>query len=185
VLEAEENLARAKGTTGVQFDLFAQYGISQSGESIGNVYQDPIRSQLIRLEMDVPLIDWGRAKSRKKTAIANLKLTEYQVEQDKLNFEQEVITDVRNFTMLRQQVATRKRSDEIAQRAYNISYQLYLIGKISITDLNQSLASKDSAKQNYIQSLRDFWISYFQLRYQTLYDFENTQLLVNDIQQGK
>jgi len=185
VLEAEQNLALAKGTTGVQFDLFAQYGISQSGSDIGNVYQDPISSQLIRLEMDVPIIDWGRAKARKKTASANLRLTEYAVEQDKLNFEQEVVTDVRNFTMLRQQVSARKRSDEIAQRAYNISYQLYLIGKISITDLNQSLASKDSAKFNYIQSLRDFWASYFRLRFQTLYDFDNSQLLVNDIQPGK
>ena len=185
VLEAEQNLAFAKGTTGVQFDLVAQYGISQSGSEIGNVYQDPIQSQLVRLDMNVPIIDWGRAKSRKKTASANLKLTEYQAEQDKLNFEQQVLTDVRNFTMLRQQVSARKRSDEIAQRAYNISYQLYLIGKISITALNQSLASKDLAKRNYTQSLRDFWTSYFQLRFQTLYDFENNQLLVNDIEVGK
>lgn len=185
VLEAQQELARAKGTTGVQFDLFAQYGLSQSGTQLSSVYQDPISSQLFRLEMDVPIIDWGRAKSRKKTASANLRLTEYQVEQDKLNFEQQVITDVRNFIMLRQQVASRKRSDEIALQAYNISYQLYLIGKISITDLNQSFASKDSAKLNYIQSLRDFWTSYFQLRFQTLYDFEKNQLLVKDIELGK
>lgn len=185
VLEAEQELARAKGTTGVQFDLFAQYGVSQSGTDIGNVYQDPISSQLIRLEMDVPIIDWGRARSRKKTATANLKLTEYQTEQDRLNFEQEVLTDVRNFVMLRKQVEARKKSDEIAQEAYNIAYQLYLIGKISITDLNQSLASKDNAKQNYIQSLRDFWTAYFQLRFQTLYDFQTNSLLVKDIEEGR
>jgi outer membrane protein TolC len=185
VLEAEQELARAKGTTGVQFDLFAQYGVSQRGASIGNVYDDPISSQLVRLEMDVPIIDWGRAKSRKKRATANLTLTEYQVDQDKLVFEQEVVTDVRNFTMLRKQVAARKKSDEIALQAYNIAYQLYLIGKISVTDLNQSLASKDSAKRAYIQSLRDFWTSYFMLRFQTLYDFENDDLLLKDVQPGK
>ncbi len=185
VLVAEQELARAKGTTGVQFDLFAQYGLSNRGQTIGEVYKDPENSQLVRLQMNVPIIDWGRARSRKKTAEANLKLTEYQVEQDELTFEQEVYTQVRNFTMLRKQVVARKRSDEIAQQAYNISYQLYLIGKISITDLNQSLASKDQAKQGYIQSLRDFWTAYFQLRQLTLYDFENNSLLAKDIDPGK
>ena len=83
--------------------------------------------------------------------------------------------------MLREQVKAREKSDDIAQRAYSISYQLYLIGKISITDLNQSLASKDEAKQRYIQSLRDFWVAYFQLRQKTLYDFENSDLLLREL----
>lgn len=185
VLVAEQGLARAKGTTGVQFDLFGQYGLSNRGMSIGDVYQNPQNSQLVRLQMNVPILDWGRAKSTKKSAEAFLRLTEYQVEQDELTFEQEVLTQVRNFTLLRKQVTARKKSDEIAQQAYNIAYQLYLIGKIPITELNQSLASKDQAKQRYIQSLRDFWTSYFQLRQFTLYDFEKDSLLVRDIDPGR
>jgi outer membrane protein TolC len=84
--------------------------------------------------------------------------------------------------MLREQLRARIISDEIANRAYNISKELFLIGKISITDLNQALAAKDLAKQNYVATLRDFWESYYQLREKTLYDFENDQLLVKDIQ---
>ena len=73
-------------------------------------------------------------------------------------------------------------ADEIADKAYNISKELFLIGKISITDLNQALASKDMAKQSYVSTLRDFWTAYYQLREKTLYDFENSQLLVRDLQ---
>lgn len=181
VLEGQQELARAKGATGVNMTLFAQYGLSNSGGSISDVYSDPVNSQLVRLELDVPLVDWGRQKSRRKTAEANLRFVEYQVAQDMLDFEQDILTQVRNFNMLREQVKAREKSDDIAQRAYSISYQLYLIGKISITDLNQSLASKDEAKQRYIQSLRDFWVAYFQLRQKTLYDFENSDLLLREL----
>lgn len=181
ILQGQEGVARAKGNSGIEMDLFASYGISKSGLDIGDVYKETQSSQLVRLNMSVPILDWGRQKSRKKTAEANLKLVEYQVQQDKQTFEQDVITQVRSYKMLRDQVKARKRSDEIAQRAYSISYQLFLIGKISITDLNQSLASKDQAKQRYVASLRDYWIAYFQLREKTLYDFQNSDLLLRDI----
>ena len=181
VLEGQQELARAKGATGVNMTLFAQYGLSNRGQNFSDVYGAPVNSQLVRLELDVPIVDWGRQKSRRKTAEANLKFVEYQVAQDMLDFEQDILTQVRNFNMLREQVKAREKSDDIAQRAYSISYQLYLIGKISITDLNQSLASKDEAKQRYIQSLRDFWVAYFQLRQKTLYDFENSDLLLREL----
>ena len=102
--------------------------------------------------------------------------------QDEATFDQEVLTQVRNFNMLREQLQSRTKSDEIANKAYNISKQLFLIGKISITELNAALASKDGAKQNYVSSLRDFWLAYYQLREKTLYDFHHNQLLVRDIQ---
>ena len=128
--------------------LYAQYGLSNRGLSISDVFSDPQNSQAVRLVMDVPILDWGRQRSRKKTAEANLTFVEYEVAQDKLDFEQDVLIEVRNFKMLREQVKVRRKSDEIAQKAYDISYQLFLIGKISITELNQSLASKDQAKQS-------------------------------------
>jgi len=181
VLEAQQDLARARGTTGVNMTLYAQYGLSNRGLSISDVFSDPQNSQAVRLVMDVPILDWGRQRSRKKTAEANLTFVEYEVAQDKLDFEQDVLIEVRNFKMLREQVKVRRKSDEIAQKAYDISYQLFLIGKISITELNQSLASKDQAKQGNIQSLRNFWVAYFQLRRKTLYDFENNDLLLKDI----
>lgn len=185
ILQGKQGVAQAKGENGVNMDLFASYGLSgASGQAagIGEVYSGTVSSTRVNLQMNIPIIDWGRQKSRRKTAEANLKLIEYQVAQDQINFDQEVLIQVRNFELLREQVKARKKSDEIAQNAYNISYQLYLIGKISITDLNQSLASKDLAKQNYIRSLRDFWTAYFLLRQRTLYDFENDELLTRDLQ---
>lgn len=181
-LEAEAELIRARRESGMNMNLNVVYGQNNIGTSVRDVYNEPGDNTRVGLTMYVPVLNWGRAKARRKTAEANQKLVEYQVNQDEVNFEQEVLTEVRNFHMLREQLKARIISDEIADKAYNISKELFLIGKISITDLNQALASKDLAKQNYVATLRDFWESYYQLREKTLYDFENDRLLVKDIQ---
>ena len=181
-LEAKQEVTRARRASGVNMNLQAIYGLSNLGSSVSAVYTEPGDNIHLGLQMNVPILNWGRQKARIMTAEANMKLVQYQVIQDEITFDQEVLTQVRNFNMLREQLGARIKSDEIAQRAYNISKQLFLIGKISITDLNQSLASKDNAKQNYIGSLRDFWLAYYQLREKTLYDFHHNQLLVRDIQ---
>lgn len=180
-LEAEQELVRAKRETGMNMNLNMVYGLNDIGGNISDVYTNPGDNTRVGLTMYVPVLNWGRAKARRRTAEANQKLVEYQVLQDEVTFEQEVLTEVRNFHMLREQLKARIISDQIADKAYNISKELFLIGKISITDLNQSLASKDLAKQNYVATLRDFWESYYQIREKTLYDFENDQLLVKDI----
>ncbi len=181
-LEAKQQVIIAKRASGVNMNLQAAYGLNNQGQSVGEVYQNPVDGMQVGLQMNVPIVDWGRQKARMRTAEANMKLVEYQLKQDEQTFEQEVIIQVRNFNMLREQLKSRIKSDEIAQKAYNISKQLFLIGKISITDLNASLAAKDTAKQSYVSSLRDFWLAYYQLREKTLYDFHHNQLLVRDIQ---
>ena len=185
LLQAQEQVARAKMTSGVNMNLQAVYGlagVSGQDQMLSEVYQDPTDNVRVGLQMSVPILDWGRQKSRKMTALANQKLVEYQLQQDEETFDQEVLTQARNFNLLRNQLEARLKSDEIAQKAYQISKQLFIIGKISITELNASLASKDLAKSNYISSLRDFWVAYYELREKTLYDFQNKQLLVRDVE---
>ncbi len=182
ILEAKQEVTIAKRASGVNMNLQAAYGLNNQGQSVSEVYQNPEEGLRVGLQMNVPIVDWGRQKARMRTAEANMKLVEYTLQQEEETFEQDIIIQVRNFNMLREQLKSRIKSDEIAQKAYNISKQLFLIGKISITDLNAALLAKDNAKQNYVSSLRDFWLAYYQLREKTLYDFHHNQLLVRDIQ---
>ncbi|MDN5200827.1 TolC family protein [Fulvivirgaceae bacterium BMA10] len=181
VLESERQVAQARGENGINLDLVAQYGLNNRGADFSDIYRDPNDQQLVRLDLTVPILDWGRQKSRIKTAEANRKLIEYQVAQDEINFEQEVFTKVKSFKMLREQLKVRKRSDELENRKYEISKQYFLIGKTDITTLNIALKDKDEAKRNYISSLKTFWEAYFELRKLTLYDFSNSTLLLRDI----
>jgi len=177
-LEAERNVAQARGNNGLNADLFATYGLSSRGDALSDVYQDPDDSQRLRIGFEIPILDWGRQKSIVKTAEANQKLVNYTVAQDEINFDLEILTIVRQFDVLRQQKEVSSKADDIGQRKYNITKNRYLIGKISITDLNLALQDKDIAKRNHIQSLRDFWITYYTIRQLTLFDFELNRSLI-------
>jgi outer membrane protein TolC len=53
----------------------------------------------------------------------------------------------------------------------------YRVGNISITDLFRAQTEKDAARRSYIQALRAFWTSYYQLQRLTLHDFSGDRAL--------
>lgn len=175
-LEGEQAVAQARGQR-FQVSARAAYGLNNNGLAFSDIYQSPTEQQQFNLTFSVPVLDWGRNKAMMRTAIANKKLTDFQIAQDEVNFEQAVMTQVRQFEMLRLQLEITKKSDEVAAERYNVSQNRYLIGKIDITNLNIALNEKDDAKRKYIQALRDFWIAYYNLRMLTLYDFNERKLL--------
>ncbi len=175
VSEAKRDVAKAKGDNGLNATLTARLGFSKSARSLGKVYESPLNQQAIQLEFDIPILDWGRSKSRMKTAEANKQFTEYAVEQDKQNFTQEIYTQVTLFELMKDQLLLTAKADSIASEKYQIAKERYVLGNLSITDLSIAFQENDQAKRDYIYALRDFWRAYYQLRYLSLYDFEGNQ----------
>ncbi|MDQ3190848.1 MAG: TolC family protein, partial [Bacteroidota bacterium] len=171
-MEADRELARAKGENRLNANLTASYGLTQSAVVVESAYVNPLEQQRLRLGFQVPIVDWGRAKSQIRTAQANKELVELNVSQGEQNFEQEIILLTTQFDMYREKLKVAIQSDTIAQKRLDITMQRYLIGKIGILDLNVAFDERIQAKRSYVQSLRDFWISYYDLRLKTLYDFE-------------
>jgi outer membrane protein TolC len=182
--EAESAVAEAKGQR-YQVSLTASYGLNNVGQTLGDLYQDPARQQAANLSINVPVIDWGRRKALMRTAYANKKLTDYIIDQDQITFEQEILTKVRQFEMLRLQIEITKKSDEVALARYNVAQNRYLIGKTDILNLSTALREKDEAKRSYIQALKSFWSSYYDLRRLTLYDFIERKYLYNPFEGDK
>jgi outer membrane protein len=176
--EARRDVAKARGENGLTATLTANLGASKSAATIGEVYQSPQNQQLLALNFVFPILDWGRAKSRIGTAKANEQLTMYTVEQDKRTFNQQIITQVSLFDMMRDQVLLTDSADRIASEKYQISQDRYVLGNLSITDLSLSILDKDQAKKDYVTALRDFWGAYYQLRYLSLYDFERNEKII-------
>jgi outer membrane protein TolC len=175
-LEADREVAQARGQR-FQTNITAAFGLNNNGLELPDIYQDPTQQQTFALSLNVPIIDWGRNQARMQTAIANKKLNDYVIAQDEVNFEQEIITQVRQFDVLLSQIEITRKSDEVAQERYLVSQNRYLIGKIDITNLNIALTEKDTAKRSYVGALRSFWTSFYDLRRLTLYDFSNRRLL--------
>ncbi len=175
-LEAEREVAEARGERW-QTELTAAYGLNNNGLVMNDIYVNPSPQQQFGLQLSVPVLDWGRNKSRMRTAMANKKYNDFVIAQEEVNFEQEILTQVRQFEMLRLQIEITKKADEVAAERYNVAQNRYLIGKIDITNLNIALNEKDASKRRYIQALEDFWTAYYDLRRLTLYDFAAKQLL--------
>ncbi|MEP0714198.1 MAG: TolC family protein, partial [Algoriphagus sp.] len=175
-LQAESEVARAKGQ---RFDatLNASYGTNNTASNWADVYGNPNTQALVNLGISVPILDWGRSKARMAQAMANQQLVDYTVQQEMVNFEQEIFTKVKNFLMIRERLNVTKLADEVAERRYDISLNRYQTGNVDITNLNIAQNEKDSNKRAFYASLRDFWVAYYELRSLTLYDFEKEELL--------
>jgi len=178
VAEAKRDVAVARGQTGLTATLTANLGTSNSASSIPGVYRSPQNQQLLELQFSIPVLDWGRSKAKIKTAEANQQLTEYSVEQDKQTFKQQIVTQVSLFNVMKEQLAYTAEADSIASEKYKIARERYVLGDLSITDLSIAITENDQAQRDYVQSLRDFWSAYYELRYLSLFDFEKNEKIV-------
>jgi outer membrane protein TolC len=182
-LEAKSAVAQARGGL-YNVSVNAAFGLNNVGASVSDLYRNPSRQQFANVTVDIPIVDWGRRKAVMQSAYANKKLQDYLIAQDEVVFEQEILTQVRQFEMLHLQIEITKKSDEVALQRYKVAQNRYLIGKIDITNLNIALKEKDEAKRSYIQALKLFWTAYYDLRRLTLYDFEVRKYLYNPFQEN-
>lgn len=181
-LEAEQNLAEVKGSNRLQINLRANFGLNRRADDYDALFQNFDQQQNISLNLGIPIIDWGVSKSRRKMAEADLSLVNNDIKQEKQEFEQEIYLHTLNWSSQRDFLATSETAKEIALKRYEITKKRYVLGKITITDLNIAQQEKDKAVVDYLNSLEKFWIDYYTLRRLTLYDFAaNEKITIEDI----
>lgn len=175
LIQADRDLTEAKRDAGVNATLRMSYGVSNSADMFGGIYENPEQQQNIRLSLRLPILDWGRSESQVKLAESQRELVVFDVEQDRQDFERRVVVQVEQFNLIKSQIETAEAADKVAEEGYAIALRKFQNGEISITDLNISLQERESAKRDYIRSIENYWESYFLLREVTLYDFEFNQ----------
>ena len=174
-IEAERQLVQAKRNSGLQASLDGRYGVSNSAGTLYGIYTEPEKERVIKLTVSIPILDWGRSASQIKLAESQRDLVLFDVEKDERDFEREVVVQVEQFSLLKDQMVTAREADKVAENGYQIALKKFQNGEISITDLNISLSERESAKRDYIDSLREYWVAYYNLRILTLYDFQFDQ----------
>ena len=172
LLQAERDVAQARGTTGFRATLTANLGYVNQAENLGATYRNLQNQQQVGLAFSMPLVDWGRRQSIIKTAELNRDQVQHTVAQEARSFEQTVLTQAGQQAALAAQLRLAGRADSLAQRRYDIARATYLLGRISLTDLSLASNAKDGAKRDYIFALRACWVAFYRLRALTLYDFE-------------
>ena len=182
-LEQERNLAEARAAR-FNANLNASFGFSSDQfNNLGDVYDlgNNNSASRVTLTFALPILDGGRNRARMNRARELQKLTDFNIEQDQINFEQEIENAVRNFGQIRNQIEIAKKREEIAVKRFEITNGRYLAGKVDILQLTDARTTKDAAIRNYISALQQYWEAYYELRNLTLYDFENNELLYNPL----
>jgi len=120
--------------------LSASIGLTDNGATLGGVYQTPMsHSEVIGLNIVIPIYDWGVARGRIKIAESQEEIEKTSVEQETLDAQQNVYLKVIQFNMQQNLVTIAAKSDTVARKNYAVTKGRYLIGKInSILYLNNA-----------------------------------------------
>ncbi len=184
ILTAESQLNKAKLDGRFDADVSLNYGLTQyvQNKNIEDAYKDLNKKQVLDIGFSIPITDWGVARGQIKVAESNLEMERTAVEQDIIDFQQNVYLQVMQFNMQKEQLIIAAKSDTVAQKRFEITQKRYMIGLINdVLELNNAQIDNDNAKQGYYQSLRSYWINYYKLRQMTLYDFFTDRMLIFDI----
>ncbi len=171
LLEAEMRVAQARSQKGIRANLFAQFGLSQFAEELGGAYQNPLNQQRVEVGVQVPLLDWGLGKGQYRMAQSAQEVTRTNVQQSQIDFDENIFLQVMQFNLQDDQVGIASKKDTIANLRYEVAKRRFLIGKIDVLELNVALEEKDVARREFVQSLRNYWDYYYNLRGLTLYDW--------------
>ena len=171
-LEADYAVAFAKGNQR-NINLFASVGYTGKDRELENVYQQLRSNQIVQVGVSIPILDWGKRKGQVKVAESNREVTRSKTKQEEMNFNQNIFLLVENFNNQAGQLAIAEQADRIAEKRYSTAIETFMIGKISVLDLNDAQKSKDEAKLKHITELYKYWNYYYNIRSVTLYDFLN------------
>lgn len=184
LITAESDVRRAKMDGRFDANLYVEYGLTQSTESISNIYKNPDDMQQLNFGMTVPLLDWGKAKGQIKVAESNFDLEQTFVEQEVIDFEQNIFLTVMQFNMQKNQLFIAAKADTVAQKRYDVTQKRYMIGQVNdVLELNNAQIDNDNARMGYYAALRSYWVNYYELRRMTLFDFHDNKMLIFDVRQ--
>jgi len=171
LLQAQSSVAQARAEKGLNGNIFASYGLQGRDVNFDVAYNQLSKNQGVRIGFTLPILDWGLGQGKYKMAKSSLELAQVQVEQARVDFQQNLFLDVEQFNLQKNQVAISALSDTVAMKRYEVTKQRFLIGKIAVLDLNDADSRKDQNRRAYVQSLQDYWNYFFNIRNLTLFDF--------------
>jgi outer membrane protein TolC len=180
-LEAERDLDLAIKQSTFSATVQANFGLNQTSENFSDLYNEPLNQQFITLNFQVPIFNWGKQRAEVNFARNTRRQVADDIAFEQAQFDLEVQNIVAEFHQLRQQVLLAQLSESIADRRYDVARNRYRIGQIDITNLFIAQNERDSAQRNYVQAIRNYWISVYNLRRLTLYDFEEGVVIQHDI----
>ena len=177
VSEAEMNLDRIKKSNRLSAGISASLGYNQEAEKLPDAYKNPMRRDVVSVSVSVPILDWGVRKGQKNQAANALDIAKIEQAQKIDELEQNLINSVGELETRYALMNTAEESLALAKMVYDQNILNFQNGSCDITTLSASQSRLQSAQNQYITSMNDYWSCYYEIRSQTLFDYlTNTSL---------
>ena len=180
ILEAQQEVARAKSEVGLQATLHATFGLNQVDERFKNAYMNLLDQEVLGLTLSMPILDWGLSKGRVKVAKSLNDVVEMEVAQKEQEMREDIMFRVLQFNLQSQQCSVSAQADSIGRQRYENTRERFLNGTATVTDLNTAQTEMDDAITNYLNALGNYWKYYYEIRQLALYDYMNDRMLAED-----
>lgn len=176
-VNADRTVTQARSNNFFNATLTASYGLNQTSNQLPDAYKNLLEQERVNITFQMPIYQWGKGTSEIEAALAEQNSIETSVELQKKNFELEVKYQTLRFDQLQNQVALRAKADTIATRRFEVAKNRFVIGKIDLNTFFIAQNEKDMALRSYIQTLKSYWVAYYNIRRLTLYDFERNEVI--------
>jgi outer membrane protein TolC len=176
--QASRQLSEAKLARLPQTDIMLSYGLNQTGVTLDQALTSPVNSQYAGLGFSIPIMGFGSNRAAHKAAHYAYEATLQNMEASRQQLETDAFGMALQVKQLKTSVDISSKADTIAKKRYEVARNRYKIGTMEITNLLIAQNEKDQAIISYVSTLRDFWVTWYQLRRTTLFDFEKNASLL-------
>ena len=170
---AKFDLTRTGAEDEFKASLDVSYGLVGRDNDFGDMYEDPIKSQVFMVKLNVPIWDWGKKKSR-------MKASEIKIDNrilSKEDEEKQIVLEIRQVyrTLQNQlnQIEIAEKSVENARLTYEINLERYKNGDISSKDIGEYQNQLSNEQLSHIAALINYRLALLDLKIASLWDFEN------------
>lgn len=177
VEEARMEMEKAKVERRLSLNIDASIGLNQVADKFWDAYRSPLRQEKAIVTLSVPLKDWGKRKNNYLQAQSRLSTAEKELSEATRDTELDVVTSVDDYNKRHDLTANSRKSLNIAQEAYDAMLTRFIKGQATVNDLSLAQNYWQTARQNYTQSLQNYWTAFYRLRQLTLYDFNKRKTI--------
>jgi outer membrane protein TolC len=177
-LSAQRNVRQVESANSLSMSVSANIGLNQKANSIDAAYANLLDQQQFSVQLQIPLYGFGTGRHAVEAARAEQSRIHTSINSQRFTFTQEVLYQVKRFRQLQDQVALSGKADTVAQRRFDVARERFVIGKIDIPNLFLAQSEKDNAYRARVQTLSDYWVTYYRIRRLTLFDFARQEPLL-------
>lgn len=176
-LNALKELEKSKRESGFNPLFSGSIGLNKSADNYLDSFIDPLTQNRFSLKIQVPILDWGTMRRKVEIAEKNNEIQLLENEQSREVFMQKVRFQVLNFNLQNKLVQNALKAQKVALQSHALILERFKYGNIDIIKLNAAIQAKDRAINDYVDSLKAYWMNYYILQKMILVDLKTNKNL--------